>query len=153
MRCGVGAGEAGGTAPSLSVIADYYPPAQRPLAIGLFTLNGPFGVFVGATFGAWAAANIGWRNAFIVIGMVGMLIAPILIWLVREPARGQKDAHNPAAESLPFKQRLPMFWLRPSLPMVKIGMRLAASVSCGMLNWTPTFLLRKLGGETCREQV
>src|SRR3546814_4826854 len=61
----------GGTAPSLSVIADYYPPAQRPLAIGLFTLNGPFGVFVGATFGAWAAANIGWRNAFVVIGMVG----------------------------------------------------------------------------------
>src|SRR3546814_6202397 len=59
MRFGVGAGEAGGTAPSLSVIADYYPPAQRPLAIGLFTLNGPFGVFVGATFGAWAAANIG----------------------------------------------------------------------------------------------
>src|SRR3546814_15613326 len=71
MRFGVDAGEAGGTAPSLSVIADYYPPAQRPFAIGMFTLNGPFGVFVGATFGAWAAANIGWRNAFVVIGMVG----------------------------------------------------------------------------------
>src|SRR3546814_8635455 len=108
MRCGVGAGEAGGTAPSLSVIADYYPPAQRPLAIGLFTLNGPFGVFVGATFGAWAAANIGWRNAFIVIGMVGILIAPILIWLVREPARGQMDAHKPADEALPFSQSLAM---------------------------------------------
>src|SRR3546814_7194331 len=102
MRCGVGAGEAGGTAPSLSVIADYYPPAQRPLAIGLFTLNGPFGVFVGAAFGAWAAANIGWRNAFIVIGMVGILIAPILIWLVREPARGQmrSEEHTSELQSL-----------------------------------------------------
>src|SRR3546814_15042146 len=83
MRFGVGAGEAGGTAPSLSVIADYYPPAQRPLAIGLFTLNGPFGVFVGATFGAWAAANIGWPNAFILIGMVGILLDQITIWLVQ----------------------------------------------------------------------
>src|SRR3546814_15387015 len=91
MRFGVGAGEAGGTAPSLSVIADLYPSAQRPLAIGLFTLNGPFGVFVGAAFGAWAAANIGWRHAFLVIGVVGVILAPLLVWLVREPARGAME--------------------------------------------------------------
>ncbi len=142
MRFGVGAGEAGGTAPSLSVIADYYPPARRPLAIGLFTLNGPFGVFVGATFGAWAAANIGWRNAFIVIGIVGILVAPLLIWLVREPARGAMDAHKPADEALPFSQSLAMFIRRPSLRMVMIGSGLAAFVSYGMLNWIPAFLMR-----------
>ncbi|MEQ8310219.1 MAG: MFS transporter [Sphingopyxis sp.] len=142
MRFGVGAGEAGGTAPSLSVIADYYPPAQRPLAIGLFTCNGPFGVFVGAAFGAWAAANIGWRNAFVVIGIVGVLIAPLLIWLVREPARGAMDTHRPADEALPFRQSLAMFARRPSLRMVMIGSGLAAFVSYGMLNWIPAFLMR-----------
>src|SRR3546814_5192290 len=77
---------------------------------------------------------IGWRNAFIVIGMVGILIAPILIWLVREPARGQMDAHKPADEALPFSQSLAMFWRRPSLHMVMIGSGLAAFVSYGMLN-------------------
>ncbi len=142
MRFGVGAGEAGGTAPSLSVIADYYPPAERPLAIGLFTCNGPFGVFVGATFGAWAAANIGWRNAFVVIGIVGILVAPLLIWLVREPARGAMDSHKPADEALPFAQSLAMFWRRPSLRMVMIGSGLAAFTSYGMLNWIPAFLMR-----------
>ena len=142
MRFGVGAGEAGGTAPSLSVIADYYPPAQRPLAIGIFTLNGPFGVFVGAAFGAWAAANIGWRNAFVVIGLVGILVAPLLIWLVREPARGAMDTHKPADEALPFSQSLAMFIRRPSLRMVMIGSGLAAFVSYGMLNWIPAFLMR-----------
>ena len=142
MRFGVGAGEAGGTAPSLSVIADYYPPAQRPLAIGLFTLNGPFGVFVGATFGAWAAANIGWRNAFMVIGVIGILVAPLLIWLVREPARGQMDLHQPADEAIPVRDSFALFIRRPSLRMVMVGSGLAAFVSYGMLNWIPAFLMR-----------
>lgn len=142
MRFGVGAGEAGGTAPSLSVLADYFPPAQRPLAIGLLSLNGPFGVFVGAAFGAWAAANIGWRDAFIVIGAVGIGIVPLLFWLVREPPRGQMDRQQPADEALPFSQTLAMFIRRPSLRMVMIGSGLAAFVSYGMLNWIPAFLMR-----------
>lgn len=142
MRFGVGAGEAGGTAPSLSVIADYYPPDQRPLAIGLFTCNGPFGVFVGAAFGAWAAAHIGWRNAFLVIGLVGVIVAPLLIWAVREPPRGQMDAHRPADDVLPFAQSLAMFVRRRSLRMVMIASGLAAFVSYGMLNWIPAFLMR-----------
>jgi MFS family permease len=99
MRFGVGAGESGGTAPSLSVLADYYPAAQRPMVFGLFTLNGPFGVFVGAAFGGWAASAIGWRGAFLVIGAVGIIVAPLLIWLVREPARGQMDQHKPCSPS------------------------------------------------------
>lgn len=142
MRFGVGAGEAGGTAPSLSVIADYYPSAQRPLAIGLFTCNGPFGVFVGAAFGAWAAANIGWRGAFVVIGLVGVIVTPLLIWLVREPVRGAMDSHAPADAALPFSQSLAMFVRRRSLRLVMIGSGLAAFVSYGMLNWIPAFLMR-----------
>ncbi|OWQ97771.1 spinster family MFS transporter [Sphingopyxis witflariensis] len=145
MRFGVGAGEAGGTAPSLSVLADYYPPAQRPLVIGLFTLNGPFGVFVGAAFGAWAAAHIGWRGAFLVIGAVGIIVAPLLIWLVREPARGQMDKRAEADAPLPIGQTLAMFAQRRSLRMVMVGSGMAAFVSYGMLNWIPAFLMRVQG--------
>ncbi|PQM26264.1 MFS transporter [Sphingopyxis lindanitolerans] len=145
MRFGVGAGEAGGTAPSLSVLADYYPPAQRPLVIGLFTLNGPFGVFVGAAFGAWAAAHIGWRGAFLVIGGVGLIVAPLLIWLVREPARGQMDRTGADDAALPIGQTLAMFAQRRSLRMVMIGSGMAAFVSYGMLNWIPAFLMRVQG--------
>ena len=142
MRFGVGAGEAGGTAPSVSVLADYYPPDRRPVAMALFTCNGPFGVFVGAAFGAWAASTIGWRNAFLLIGAIGIVVGPLLIWLVREPARGQMDLHKPADEAVPFSQSLAMFIRRPSLRMVMIGSGLAAFVSYGMLNWIPAFLMR-----------
>ncbi|WP_260582954.1 MFS transporter [Sphingopyxis sp. PET50] len=142
MRFGVGAGEAGGTAPSLSVLADYYPPAQRPLISGIFTLNGPFGVFVGTAFGAWAAAAIGWRSAFLAVGLAGLIVAPLLVWLVREPPRGQMDARAATEESPGFLDCFAAFVRLPSLRLVMIGSGLAAFVSYGMLNWIPAFLMR-----------
>lgn len=145
MRFGVGAGEAGGTAPSLSVIADYFPPDRRPFAISLFTLNGPFGVFVGAAFGGWAAAHIGWRGAFLVIGAVGIIVAPLLIWSVREPARGQMDRNGAGDQIVPIGETIMMFVHRRSLRMVMLGSGLAAFVSYGMLNWIPAFLMRVQG--------
>jgi predicted MFS family arabinose efflux permease len=141
MRFGVGAGEAGGTAPSVSVLADYYPPDRRPVAMALFTCNGPFGVFVGAAFGAWAAAAIGWRNAFLAIGAVGILVGPLLIWLVHEPARGQMD-ESANDDPVPFARALGLFRERPSLMLVLPATAFAAFVSYGMLNWIPAYLMR-----------
>ncbi|MGN6496722.1 MAG: spinster family MFS transporter [Tsuneonella sp.] len=145
LRFGVGSGEAGGTAPSLSVIADYFPPHRRPLAIGLFTLNGPFGVFVGAALGGYAAATIGWRGAFMAVGLVGVIFAPLLVWLVREPVRGEMDAGAPADAVVPLRENLAMFLRRRSLRMVMLSSGLAAFVSYGMLNWIPAFLMRTQG--------
>ena len=144
-RFGVGAGEAGGTAPSLSIIADYYPRERRALVIGLFTCNGPFGVFVGAAFGGWAASTVGWRTAFLIMGIIGIIVALLLMLLVREPARGQMDTNQPADDVLPFSQSLAMFIRRPSLRIVMIASGLAAFVSYGMLNWIPAFLMRTQG--------
>lgn len=145
VRFGVGAGEAGGTAPSLSVISDLFPPHRRPFAVAVFTLNGPFGVFVGSSFAAWAAATIGWRNAFLVIGLAGIIIAPLLIWAVREPARGQMDGHGTSGEAATLGQSLALFVHNRSLRMVLIGSGLAAFVSYGILNWVPAFLMRTEG--------
>ena len=147
MRFGVGAGEAGGTAPSVSVLADYYPPDRRPIAMALFTCNGPFGVFVGAAFGAWAASTIGWRNAFLLIGAVGILVGPLLIWLVREPARGQMDQMDRGAndDAVPFARALALFGERRSLMMTLPATAFAAFVSYGMLNWIPAYLMRVQG--------
>ena len=146
VRFGVGAGEAGGTAPSLSLVSDLFPPHKRPFAVAIFQLNGPFGVFVGAAFGAWAAANIGWRGAFFVMGAVGLLIAPLLVWAVREPARGQMDAHGGHGEqAVPLRETLKLFLHSPSLRLVLLGNGLSAFVSYGILNWVPAFLMRSQG--------
>jgi predicted MFS family arabinose efflux permease len=143
-RFGVGIGEAGGTAPSLSILADYYPPHQRPAIIGLFTVNGPLGVFVGASFGGWAAAQYGWRGAFVGIAVIGVVAALILYLVVREPVRGQLDPPptNPDAPRTGLMDTVRLFLSKPTLSLLLLASGLAAFVSNGMLNWIPAYLMR-----------
>jgi len=144
-RFGVGVGEGGGTAPSLSVLADYYPPEKRPAVIGLFTVNGPIGVFVGASLGGWAAGQFGWRGAFIAVGLLGAVAAAILAAVVREPVRGGLDpapTRAAADEASGLAATVGLFLSRPTLRLLLLASGLSAFVSYGMLNWIPAYLMR-----------
>ncbi|MFN3288547.1 MAG: MFS transporter, partial [Sphingomonadaceae bacterium] len=101
-RLGVGVGEAGGVAPSYSLIADYFPPERRARALGIFSLAVPIGASLGIFFGGWIAANINWRVAFIAVGLAGVLFAIPFRLLMREPPRGRFDP--PAPPAPPFGQ-------------------------------------------------
>ena len=142
-RFGVGVGEAGGTPPSLSIFADQHPPERRSHIIGIFTANGPLGVFLGAAFGGWAAQRFGWRGAFMAVGALGVVAAP-LVWLfVREPARGAMEVRpSVAAPPLSLVQSFKLFVSRPSLRLLTVASGLSAFASYGMLNWIPAFLMR-----------
>ncbi|MBI1198650.1 MAG: MFS transporter [Phenylobacterium sp.] len=145
-RFGVGVGEAGGTAPSLSILADYYPPRMRPAVIGLFTANGPLGVFVGATFGGWAAGQFGWRSAFLLVAAAGLLAALCLVIFVREPQRGALDPASAArTKPAPLGATARVFLSRPTLRWLVVASALGAFVSTGMLAWIPAFLMRVQG--------
>lgn len=144
-RFGVGVGEAGGTAPSLSILADYYPPESRPAVIGLFTVNGPLGVFLGASLGGWAAAQFGWRGAFIAVAAIGAAAAALLALTVREPGRGALDpgpARDRAANPGALAPTVRLFLSRPTLRWLLLASGLSAFVSYGMLNWIPAYLMR-----------
>ncbi|MDQ1155099.1 MFS transporter [Brevundimonas sp. SORGH_AS_0993] len=91
-RMGVGVGEAGGVAPAYSLIADYFPPHQRARAMAAFAFGIPLGMAAGTLVGGLLAATYGWRTAFIVVGLLGVLIAPLLRLTVRDPKRGGMDA-------------------------------------------------------------
>jgi len=142
-RFGVGIGEAGGTAPSLSVLADYYPPHRRPAIIGLFTCNGPLGVFIGASLGGWAAAQWGWRGAFVMVAGIGVVASLLLALLVREPARGALDpAPARPQAAIPLGPTVKLFLSRRTLRLLLFASGVSAFVSYGMLNWIPAYLMR-----------
>ncbi|MDB5427299.1 MAG: Major facilitator family transporter [Phenylobacterium sp.] len=142
-RVGVGVGEAGGTAPSLSILADYYPPEKRPAVIGLFTANGPLGVFLGASLGGWAAGQFGWRGAFVGVASLGALAALLLATVVREPERGGLDpSRAPGAPAGRLGPTVRLFLSRPTLRWLLLASGLSAFVSYGMLNWIPAYLMR-----------
>lgn len=101
FRMGVGVGEAGGVAPAYSLIADYFPPNQRARAMAAFAFGIPLGTAGGTLIGGLLAAQYGWRTAFIVVGVLGVLIAPVLRLTVRDPKRGGTDAAAAAAAPRP----------------------------------------------------
>ncbi|MDE2561111.1 MAG: MFS transporter [Sphingomonadales bacterium] len=141
VRFGIGVGEAGGTAPSLSLLADRIPPERRAFVFGLYNTNGPIGVFAGAAFGGWAAGTIGWQRAFMVLGVIGLVMAPMLLLLVREPRRGHYDGAAAAAAPL-FRVTLANMARDPAMRLLCIASGLSSFVSYGMLNWIPAYLMR-----------
>ncbi|MFN4296680.1 MAG: spinster family MFS transporter [Brevundimonas sp.] len=107
FRMGVGVGEAGGVAPAYSLVADYFPPHQRARALAVFAFGIPLGTAAGTLVGGVLAAQYGWRTAFIVVGLIGVLVAPLLRLTVRDPKRGATDIARPVpVEGAPI-QRAP----------------------------------------------
>jgi MFS family permease len=92
MRVGVGVGEAGFMAPATSLLGDHFPKERRAFATSIMMLGVPFGALIGAMSGGIIAQSLGWRWAFIIMGIPGILIA-LLVWTtLREPVRGTQEA-------------------------------------------------------------
>src|SRR5206468_7301852 len=110
FRLGVGIGEAGGVAPSIALIADYFPPERRARALAIFYLGVPIGLAGGTLIGAYIAALISWRAAFLVMGLAGIVLAPVLRLVVRDLPRSTAPAQTPLASVFPTLARKPAFW-------------------------------------------
>ncbi|MFC6199674.1 spinster family MFS transporter [Ponticaulis profundi] len=93
-RMGVGVGEAGGTPPATSMIADLYGPKERAMALGIYTTGIGFGIMLGYIIGAYVYAAYGWRAAFFAAGVPGIVLAIILRFTVKEPLRGASEARQ-----------------------------------------------------------
>ena len=91
-RMGVAVGEAGGIAPSYSLISDYFPRERRSRALAFFSLGIPIGSALGVFFGGWLAAHLSWRSAFVIVGLLGFPAALLIKRLIPEPERGRFDA-------------------------------------------------------------
>jgi predicted MFS family arabinose efflux permease len=149
-RMAVGVGEAGGVPPSYAIITDYFPPGRRGTALGLYNLGPPIGQALGVAFGASVAAAYSWRDAFVAIGIVGIVTAIVVFLFVREPQRGGLDAKPapvPAGSPAPapFWATCRMFFSRPVLALVALASGVTQIVTYATLNFATLFLMREKG--------
>jgi len=147
---GVAVGEAGGSAPSLSMIADLYPRAQRSRAMSVYMLGPHLGTLFGLGAGAWIAHQYGWRTAFIVMAVPGILAAVLLRWTCVEPTRGRWDAPvAPETETQqpkqPMRQVLLEVWRTPGFAWIAIAGMLFGLAGYGLGIWGTAFLVRTHG--------
>ncbi len=152
-RMGVGIGEAGGVAPAYSLIADYFPKSQRARALAAYAFGIPLGMAAGTLVGGLLAATYGWRTAFIVVGVLGVLVAPVLRLTVKDPKRGGLDIEPAAAavapvetpKAPPFKAVVRTLAPKPSFWLLAFGAASSSVCGYGVAAWLPSFFMRSFG--------
>lgn len=141
-RVGVGVGEAGGVAPSYALISDYFPPQERARALAIFSFGIPIGSAAGILFGGLIAHAIDWRMAFVIVGLSGLLLAPLFKLTVKEPPRGQFDAPVDKGPAPPFGEVVSALIAKPSFWLLSLGAAASSIVGYGLIFWLPSFFER-----------
>ncbi|MBA2285260.1 MAG: MFS transporter [Ktedonobacteraceae bacterium] len=96
-RAILGIGEAGYAPASLSLLGDYFSKEHRGRILSYWSSGTLIGAAIGFTIGGLIADRLGWRWAFYVVGIPG-LIAAFLAWRMHEPERGVSDAADESSE-------------------------------------------------------
>jgi predicted MFS family arabinose efflux permease len=144
-RIGVGVGEAGCTPPAHSLISDIVPPEKRASALAFYSLGIPIGTLLGMIIGGTLADYLGWREAFVVVGLPGVALALVLWFVLKDPRRSDAAAilraQNPAP-ALPLRQALAEVMGSRAFVLLLCAGSAAAFLSYGKTTWTTIFFQR-----------
>jgi MFS family permease len=157
-RVGVGAGEATLLPGATSLLADYFPPRRRGLALGVFAagiyLGAGLALIIGGLLLRWLQARtlvlplLGalhpWQTVFIAVGVPGLLVA-LLMLTVREPER-RGSAAGKGAAGLPLGEVARYFRANAATVIChNLGFTLLAFAGYAATAWIPTIFIRVHG--------
>lgn len=147
LRIGVAIGEAGSVPASVSLIADRYPAEKRATAMSTWGLALPIGLMIGYMSIGGLSETLGWRVAFAVVGLVGVLLGPIVLWMIKEPPRVRKAAMPGVAVTpqLPLSQAVRALWDNKAFRYTVAGGMLHGFTQYSMMTWNAPFFTRSHG--------
>jgi predicted MFS family arabinose efflux permease len=143
-RIAVGVGEAVGLPANQSLIADSFTAGRRATAMSVLLLAAPLGAFIGLAGGGFVAQFWGWRWAFVVTGMPGLLLAAGVWLFLAEPERG---AHDTVVDDAvpPIGAVFRRFVELRSARHFVIGSALGSMVGLGLIAFLSALLTRRFG--------
>ena len=141
-RIGVGVGEAGGSPPAHSMISDIFPPDRRAGALSFYSMGVNIGVLFGFLVGGWLNEYFGWRTAFLVVGIPGILIALLVRFTLADPIRGLADQRAVPERAEPLGGVLRLLLNRRSFIHMSMGAAMNAFAVYSMNSWTASYLIR-----------
>lgn len=141
-RVGVGIGEAGCSPPAHSIIADLYPPQQRSTAIGFYTLGISAGIMLAYLTGGWIVQNIGWREALLIVGVPGLVLAVIVRFTLVEPQRGASEQRKDSGNQPALLNVTRFLIARRSFLYMAVAAGLSSFVGYSIINFMPSFFDR-----------
>ncbi|RPH29376.1 MAG: MFS transporter [Bacteroidales bacterium] len=150
----IGAGEAGYAPGGIAMISAMYPKEKRSWMAGIWNASIPLGGAVGVALGGFIAAKWGWRSAFGIVAIPGLILA-ILFYFIKDyktvklvkngnAAVIEKDVveEKRTQAKMSFKDIVKEFISKPSLVLTYFGMTGVVFVTTSLLSWLPSFFSR-----------
>ncbi len=140
-RFSVGIGEAGCIPTAHSLISDCFPKEQRAFALAIFSTGMTVGVAAGFSIGGWVGETYGWRSAFLLLGLPGLILAVITYFMLKEPERGQHDGNVDVAPTNVSEVFRFILQNRSYLHILS-GSIFGMFMIYGIIQWAPPFFIR-----------
>ena len=148
-RVGVGVGEAGCTPAAHSLIADIVPKERRASALAFYALGIPIGSLLGLLIGGQLYDLLGWREAFMIVGLPGVLLVGVLMLVLRDPRAGatmiaaRQTATAPRV--LSNREALTAILSSRAFVLLLVAGSAASFLSYGKATWTTIYFQRTHG--------
>ncbi|MBK9293950.1 MAG: MFS transporter [Oligoflexia bacterium] len=140
-RIVVGVGEASTVSTSQALLSDYYPPQKRSQIMAIFTAAIPVGAALGFVLGGLLSHHYGWRNAFFIAGLPGVLLA-VFIYLLKEPKRGAFENLNEEQVTTSFKEDVLILLKNSNYMLTVYGYTAFTFAIGGIASWIPQYLVK-----------
>jgi predicted MFS family arabinose efflux permease len=140
-RVGVGIGEAGGTPPAHAILSGTFSPRALPGAMSIFSCGSGIGLTLGLVLGGVLATEFGWRMALVLLGIPGLLLAPVVYFTLRNPSQPAHGSMSLATA----RSALGRVFRDAKIVMLALSMSVAGFAGFANLVWLPSLHLRRFG--------
>ena len=147
----IGVGEAGYAPGGSAMISGLYPVDRRARMMGLWNASIPLGSAIGVLLGGIIAAKLGWKHAFGIVAVPGMIVA-ILFLFVKDYKTVDLSFYDKNSNKIKMEKKdmVKEFLTKPSVLFTYLGMAAVVFVTTSMLTWLPTYFekIRNVPQET-----
>lgn len=145
-RVAIGVGEAGYAPGGTALISALYPPEKRARMLGIWNAAIPLGSAIGIAAGGIIAEHLGWRHAFGIVALPGLIFA-LLFFKVRDYKTIRLDTPEDNAPAGRIRRHGKAAYtaaslLKPSLIFNNLAFAANVFVTTAMLSWLPTYFHR-----------
>jgi len=147
-RIMIGFGEAGYAPGGTALISGMYPLEKRSRMMGFWNASIPIGSAIGVTMGGIIASSLGWKHAFGLVALPGLIIA-ILFLFVKDYKTVDLSYIDKANNKIKMERKdmFREFLSRPSVLFTYFGMAAIVFVTTALIVWLPTYFASELSME------
>jgi MFS family permease len=136
----IGVGEAGYAPGGSAMISGLYPIDKRARMMGLWNAAIPLGSAVGVLLGGIIAAKLGWKHAFGIVAVPGLIVA-VLFLFVKDYKTVDLSFYDKSSNKIKMEKKdmVTEFLSKPSVLLTYFGMAAVVFVTTSLLTWLPTY--------------